>query len=102
MLIAMANSNTQTAHAYIDDGSFRTWVHIHIRYYVLLLLLLRLLLSSGLGLGSFLLIAPNHDHADEGADNGRTQEEEDDGNANGPDAGEEQVLKGVVLVNEGL
>lgn len=64
--------------------------------------LLSLLLSGSLGLGSFLLVASDHDHADEGADNGGTEEEEDDGDADGPVAREEEVLKGVVLVNEGL
>lgn len=63
---------------------------------------LSLLLSGSLGLGSFLLVASDHDHADEGADNGGTEEEEDDGDADGPDAREEEVLKGVVVVNKGL
>lgn len=63
---------------------------------------LSLLLSGSLGLGGFLLVASDHDHADKGADNGRAEEEEDDGDADGPFAREEEVLKGVVFVNEGL
>lgn len=71
-------------------------------YVFLLSSSLRLLLGSGLGLGGFLLVAPDHDHADEGADDGGAQEEEDDGDADCPDAGEEEVLEGVVVVDEGL
>lgn len=63
---------------------------------------LRLLLGSGFGLCGFLLVAPDHDHADKGADDGGAQEEEDDGDADCPDAGKEEVLEGVVVVDEGL
>lgn len=63
---------------------------------------LRLLLGGGLCLGGLLLVAPDHDHADKGADDGGAEEQEDDGDADGPDAGEEEVLEGVVIVDKGL
>lgn len=64
---------------------------------------LRLLLAGGgsLGLGGLLSVASNHDHAEEGADDGGTDEDENNGDADGPDAGEEEVLEGVVIVDEG-
>jgi len=61
-----------------------------------------LLLGRGLGLGGLLAVAPYHDHADEGAHDGGTDEEDDDGDADGPDARGEEVLENVVVVNEGL
>lgn len=65
--------------------------------------LLRLLLrGGGLGLGGLLLVAPDHDYAEEGADDGGGEEDEDDGDADGPDARGEEVLEGVVRVDEGL
>lgn len=64
---------------------------------------LRLLLrGGGLGLGGLLLVAPDHDDAEEGADDGGGEEDEDDGDADGPDARGEEVLEGVVRVDEGL
>lgn len=64
---------------------------------------LRLLLrGGGLGLGGLLLVAPDHDDAEEGADDGGGEQDEDDGDADGPDARGEEVLEGVVRVDEGL
>jgi len=60
-----------------------------------------LLLGGGLGLCGLLLVAPDHDHADKGAHDGGPQEEEDDWDSDGPDTGEEEVLKGVVVVDKG-
>jgi hypothetical protein len=60
------------------------------------------LLSGSLGLCGLLLVAPNHDHAKEGANNSGTEEDNNDGNANGPDAGREEVLKRVIVVDKGL
>ena len=53
---------------------------------------LGLLLGCGLGLGSFLPVASDHDHANEGADNGGAEEDEDDGYADCPDARREEVV----------
>ncbi len=66
--------------------------------------ILRLLLAggSGLGLGGLLAVASNHDHAEERADDGGTEEDENDGDADGPDAREEEVLERVVIVDKGL
>lgn len=63
---------------------------------------LRLLLGRGGGLGGLLLVAADHDDAEEGADDGGADEDEDDGDADGPDARGEEVLELVVVVDEGL
>lgn len=69
------------------------------RFHLRLCLLLG---CGGLGLGGLLSVASDHDHAQEGAHNGRAEQDEDDGDSDGPDAGEEEVLEGVVFVNKGL
>lgn len=51
-----------------------------------------LLGRGGLGLCSLLPVAPDHDHTEEGADDGGAEENEDDRDANRPFAGREQVL----------
>jgi hypothetical protein len=61
-----------------------------------------LLLGSGSGLGGLLSVASDHDHAEEGAHNSGTKEDDDDGDADGPDAGREEVLERVVIVDKGL
>ena len=63
---------------------------------------LRLLLGSGLGLSRLLPVASDHDHAQERPHHGRTQEDEDDGDTDGPDAGREEVLERVVVIDKGL
>lgn len=64
---------------------------------------LRLLLRGGsLGLGGLLLVALDHDDAEEGANDGGGEEDENDGDADGPDARGKEVLEGVVRVDEGL
>lgn len=70
------------------------WYDVHGR--------LGLLLSRGLGLGGLLLVAVDHDDSDEGAYHGRTQECEDDGDADGPNTGWEDVVERVAGVDEGL
>lgn len=70
------------------------WYDVHGR--------LGLLLSRGLGLGCLLLVAVDHDNSDESAYHGRTQECEDDGDADGPNTGWEDVVERVAGVNEGL
>lgn len=60
-----------------------------------------LLLGRRLGLGRLLPITPDHDHAQERAYDSGAEKDEDDGDANGPLAGEEEVLEGVVVVDEG-
>jgi hypothetical protein len=60
------------------------------------------LLSSSLGLCSLLLVAPNHDHAKERANNSGAEEDDDDGDANSPHAGREEVLERVIVVDKGL
>ena len=55
-----------------------------------------------LSLRSFLPIAPYHNHTKERAHNGRADEREYDGYANGPDAGWEEVVQWVAVVDEGL
>lgn len=65
--------------------------------------LLRLLLGRRrLGLGCLLPVALDHHHAQKGADDGCAQEDEDHGDADGPLARGEDVLEGVVGVDEGL
>lgn len=61
-----------------------------------------LLRGGGLDLGGPLPVAPDHDHGEEGADDGGADEDEDDGDADGPDAGREEALEEVVVVDEGL
>lgn len=56
-----------------------------------------LLLCSGL-----LSVAFDHDDTEEGAHDGGTEQDKDDGDADGPDARGEEVLEGVVRVDEGL
>lgn len=63
---------------------------------------LRLLLGGGLGLCGLLAVAANHDDAEEGAHDGGAEEDKDNGDADGPDAGREEVLQRVVVVDEGL
>ena len=64
---------------------------------------LRLLLGGGrLRLGSLLAVAADHDHAEERADDGRAQQDEDDRDADGPHARREEVLERVVGVDKGL
>ena len=60
---------------------------------------LSLRLSS---LGRSLPIAPNHHHAQEASDHSAAKEKEDDRDANGPDAGREEGLDEVRVVDEGL
>lgn len=61
-----------------------------------------LLGGSGLCLGSLLLVAADHDDGQERADDGRTEENEDNRDSDSPDAGEEEVLERVVIVDKGL
>lgn len=58
--------------------------------------------SSFLGLERLLLIALDHDHAQETAHDSTADKEEDDGNANGPDARREELLDWVRVVDEWL
>jgi hypothetical protein len=55
-----------------------------------------------LGLERLLAVAPYHDNREEGADDGGEQNNQDHGDADGPDAGEEERVQDVVLVDEGL
>lgn len=61
-----------------------------------------LLGSGGLGLCSLLAVASDHDDAEEGAHDGGTEENQDDGDADGPDARREDAVEGVVGIDEGL
>lgn len=61
-----------------------------------------LLLCSSLGLGGLLLVAVDHHNAYEGAHHGRAQESQDNGDANGPDTGREEVVERMAGVDEGL
>jgi hypothetical protein len=60
-----------------------------------------LLRRSGLGLGGLLLVAADHDHAEKGAHDGGAEEDQDNGDADGPDTGEEEVLERVAVVDKG-
>ncbi len=67
------------------------------------MLCLRLLLSSSsLGLGSLLLVAADHNHAEECADDGRAEQQEDDRDADSPDARQEEVLQRVIGIDKRL
>jgi hypothetical protein len=78
----MTNSNKFTqVISCVDNGAFvsrrHRWVTYtyKVRYYGVhsppfCCIPLDLLLSGSLGLGGFLLVASNHDHADKGADDG--------------------------------
>ena len=61
--------------------------------------LLSLRLSS---LGRSLPIAPDHHHAQEASDHRAAEKKENDRDANGPDAGREEGLDEVRVVDEGL
>lgn len=63
---------------------------------------LGLLLGRGLSLGGLLLVAVDHDNANECAHYGRTQEGEDDGDADRPNTGRENVVERMAGVDEGL
>lgn len=63
---------------------------------------LGLLLRRGLSLGSLLLVAVDHDNAYESAHHGRTQEGQDNGDADSPNTRREQVVERVARINEGL
>lgn len=63
----------------------------------------RLLLRCGrLCFSSLLPVTPNHDHAQEGANNGRAQKDENNGDSDGPNARREEVMKRVSGVDKGL
>jgi hypothetical protein len=49
-----------------------------------------------------LAIAPDHDNREERADNGGAENDEDDGNPNGPDTWQEEGMEEVVIVDEWL
>lgn len=55
-----------------------------------------------LGLEGLLAVAPDHDDREEGADDSGEEDDQDHRDANGPDAGKEQRVQDVVLVDEGL
>ena len=55
-----------------------------------------------LGLEGLLAVAPYHDDGEEGTDDGGEQNDQDHRDADGPDAGEEERVQDVVLVDEGL
>jgi hypothetical protein len=61
-----------------------------------------LLAGRRLGLRSLLPAAANHHNSEEGSDNCRAQESENDGNSNSPDAGREEVMERMSLIDEGL
>lgn len=65
------------------------------------LLLLRGLLRLR-RLERLLPVAPNHDAGEEAADDGAAEQDQDDGDADGPDARREERLERVVFVDEGL
>lgn len=64
--------------------------------------LLRLLLLGLCRFGCLFAIAPHHYHAEETADHGSAQKQDDDWDSDGPDAGREEGLYGVRVVDEGL
>lgn len=49
----------------------------------------------------FLPVTPYHDQAQKAAHNSRREKDEDDGYADGPNAGREEVVQGMALVDEG-
>ena len=55
-----------------------------------------------LGLERLLPVAPYHDYREEATDDGGTENDEDDGDADGPDAWQEEGVKDVVVIHEGL
>lgn len=55
-----------------------------------------------LRLQSLFAVAPDHHDAEETAHDGAAEEQEDYGDADGPDSGWEEALDGVVAVDEGL
>lgn len=55
-----------------------------------------------LGLESLLAVAPYHNDRQEAADNSGEEDDQDHRDADGPDAGEEERVQDVVLVDEGL
>lgn len=55
-----------------------------------------------LGLECLLPIAPYHDDGEEAADDRCAKDEEDDGNANGPDTWEEEGVEDMVVVHKRL
>jgi len=54
-----------------------------------------------LSLERLLPVAPNHDHGQEAANNGTTEDDENDWDADGPDARQEEQVKEVVVVDKG-
>ena len=47
-------------------------------------------------------VASDHDHGEEGADDSGTEEDEDDGNADGPDSWWEKAVERVFFIDEWL
>lgn len=58
--------------------------------------------SSCCLLRRFLPIALDHDHTQKATDNGRSQQDQNDRNANSPDPRREEIVEGVPKVNEWL
>lgn len=63
---------------------------------------LRLLLLRLCRFGGFLAIAPHHHDAEETPHDGAAEQQKDYGDADGPDAGREEGLDWVGVVDEGL
>lgn len=61
-----------------------------------------LLRRGSLSLGGLLSAAPNHNNAHKGADNGRAEDGQNNGDANRPDARREEVVQRVVIIDEWL
>ena len=55
-----------------------------------------------LGLKSLLAVAPYHDNGEEATDDSGEEDDEDHRDADGPDAGEEERMQDVVLIDERL
>jgi hypothetical protein len=60
------------------------------------------LLLSGFGLGCLLLVTVDHHNSNKGAHHSGTQESEDNGDADGPNTGWEDIVERVAGVDKGL
>lgn len=58
--------------------------------------------GSSLGLRGPLAVASDHDDAEERSHDGRTEQDQDNGNADSPDARREDGVKRVIGIDEGL
>ena len=79
-----------------------SWQHFLLQLRIFLVLIKRRPSGVLLPLGNLLSIASYHDHAQEAPYDGAADQDEDDGDTDGPDAWGEEGMEEMVIIHEGL